>query len=112
MIDIHSAGVGADGCVRGASDTLHSALGSRRPRSVDGVCGRARARADAALGGRKTVGVKVGYANKAMWRVLKLDTLVWAHMYDDTVRYANANVATLSLAHRSRRRSSRRSSSR
>ena len=36
--------------------------------------------------GHKTVGVKVGYANKAMWRVLKLDTLVWAHMYDDTVQ--------------------------
>jgi 2-keto-4-pentenoate hydratase len=50
-------------------------------------------------GGHRTVGVKVGYANKAMWRVLKLDTLVWAHMYDHTVRYANANVATLSLAH-------------
>jgi len=49
--------------------------------------------------GHKTVGVKVGYANKAMWRVLKLETLVWAHMYDDTVRYADANVATLSLAH-------------
>ena len=48
--------------------------------------------------GRQTVGVKVGYANKAIWRVLKLDTLVWAHMYDDTVRYADANVATLSLA--------------
>ncbi len=47
--------------------------------------------------GRKTVGVKVGYANKAMWRVLKLDTLVWAHMYDDTVRHASANEATLSL---------------
>jgi 2-keto-4-pentenoate hydratase len=50
-------------------------------------------------GGHETVGVKVGYANKAMWRVLKLDTLVWAHMYDHTVRYAAANVATLSLAH-------------
>jgi 2-keto-4-pentenoate hydratase len=48
--------------------------------------------------GRQTVGVKVGYANKALWRVLKLDTLVWAHMYDDTVRDAEANVATLSLA--------------
>jgi len=46
-----------------------------------------------------TVGVKVGYANKAMWRVLKLETLVWAHMYDDTVRYADQNTATLSLAH-------------
>ena len=48
--------------------------------------------------GHRTVGVKVGYANKAMWRVLKLETLVWAHMYDDTVRYADANAATLSLA--------------
>jgi 2-keto-4-pentenoate hydratase len=49
--------------------------------------------------GHKTVGVKVGYANKAIWRVLKLETLVWAHMYDDTVRYAEANEATVSLAH-------------
>jgi len=48
--------------------------------------------------GHQTIGVKVGYANKAMWRVLKLETLVWAHMYDDTVRYADTNVATLSLA--------------
>ncbi len=48
--------------------------------------------------GRTTTGVKVGFANKAVWRVMKLDTLVWAHMYDDTVRYANANEATLSLA--------------
>jgi 2-oxo-3-hexenedioate decarboxylase len=47
--------------------------------------------------GRRTAGVKVGYANKALWRVLKLDTLVWAHMYDDTVRHANGNEATLSL---------------
>jgi 2-oxo-3-hexenedioate decarboxylase len=48
--------------------------------------------------GRTTTGVKVGFANKAVWRVMKLDTLVWAHMYDDTVRHANANEATLSLA--------------
>ena len=47
--------------------------------------------------GRKTVGLKVGFANKAMWRVLKLDTLVWAHMYDDTVRHAAGNEATLSI---------------
>ena len=39
-------------------------------------------------GGHATVGRKVGFANRAMWRVLKLDTLVWAHMYDDTVQYA------------------------
>jgi len=48
--------------------------------------------------GRTTVGRKVGYANKAVWRVLKLETLVWAHMYDDTVRDATGNTATLSLA--------------
>src|SRR5882757_6151350 len=48
--------------------------------------------------GRKTVGWKVGYANKAMWRALKLETLVWAHMYDDTVRYADWNDATLAVA--------------
>ena len=44
--------------------------------------------------GHRTVGRKVGFANKAMWRVLKLDTLVWAHMYDDTVRHAAGNEAT------------------
>jgi 2-oxo-3-hexenedioate decarboxylase len=47
--------------------------------------------------GHATVGRKVGFANKAMWRVLKLNTLVWAHMYDDTVRYARENVAELSV---------------
>jgi 2-oxo-3-hexenedioate decarboxylase len=49
--------------------------------------------------GATTVGRKVGYANKAVWRALKLDTLVWAQMYDDTVRYADGNAASLSLAH-------------
>ena len=59
--------------------------------------------------GHQAVGRKVGYANKAMWRVLKLETLVWAHMYDDTVHYAgddndndnkdDENSCTLSVAH-------------
>lgn len=49
--------------------------------------------------GRTTTGVKVGYANKAMWRALKLETLVWAHMYDDTVHQAPDNAATLSIDH-------------
>jgi 2-oxo-3-hexenedioate decarboxylase len=49
--------------------------------------------------GHKAVGRKVGYANKAVWRALKLETLVWAHMYDDTVHYADSNSATLTLAH-------------
>lgn len=48
--------------------------------------------------GHRTVGRKVGFANKAMWRALKLETLVWAHIYDDTVRHAPGNDATLSIA--------------
>ena len=48
--------------------------------------------------GRTTVGRKVGYASKALWRRLKLDTLVWARMYDDTVKYAENGAASLSLA--------------
>jgi len=50
--------------------------------------------------GHRPLGRKVGYANKAMWRVLKLETLVWAHMYDDTVHYSDNNSATLTLPHR------------
>ena len=48
-------------------------------------------------GGHRSVGRKVGYANKAMWRLLKLETLVWAHMYEDTVHYSDNNTATLAL---------------
>jgi 2-keto-4-pentenoate hydratase len=51
------------------------------------------------LAGHRPLGRKVGYANKAMWRVLKLETLVWAHMYDDTVLQSDRNAATLALAH-------------
>jgi len=47
--------------------------------------------------GAKAVGRKAGYANKAIWRALKLETLLWAHMYDDTVHY---NATALSLPHR------------
>jgi 2-keto-4-pentenoate hydratase len=48
--------------------------------------------------GRRAIGRKVGYANKAMWRMLKLETLVWGHMYDDTVHYSDNNSATLTIA--------------
>lgn len=50
-------------------------------------------------GGARAVGRKVGYANKAMWRVFKLRTLVWGHMYDDTVHYSDGDSATLALPH-------------
>ena len=32
--------------------------------------------------------------------MLKLETLVWAHMYEDTVHYSQNNSATLTLPHR------------
>ena len=48
--------------------------------------------------GHRSVGRKVGYANKALWRVLKLDTVVWAHMYQDTVHPTLENHAALTLA--------------
>jgi 2-oxo-3-hexenedioate decarboxylase len=47
--------------------------------------------------GHQTVGWKVGYANKEMWRALELETLVWGHLYDDTVHYADWNDATLAI---------------
>jgi 2-keto-4-pentenoate hydratase len=51
------------------------------------------------VNGCKAVGRKVGYGNKAVWRLLKLETLVWAHMYDDTVRFSQNNSVTLTLPH-------------
>jgi 2-oxo-3-hexenedioate decarboxylase len=48
--------------------------------------------------GHQTLGWKVGYANRAMWRAVNLETVVWAHVYDDTVRYADWNDAKLSIA--------------
>jgi 2-keto-4-pentenoate hydratase len=47
--------------------------------------------------GRQIVGLKLGYANKAVWRKMGLNTLVWAHMYDDTVHQAGARIADLAL---------------
>ena len=48
-------------------------------------------------GGHPSVGRKVGYANRALWRVHKLESVLWAHMYDDTVRYAEQNTAELGV---------------
>src|ERR1700758_195095 len=49
--------------------------------------------------GHKSVGRKVGYANKAMWRILKLETLVWGHMYDNTVHQEDGNSGKLAIPH-------------
>jgi 2-oxo-3-hexenedioate decarboxylase len=45
------------------------------------------------------VGVKVGYASRAVWRALKLQTLVWAAMYDDSVRQSAAGAASIDVSH-------------
>ncbi len=47
--------------------------------------------------GVAVAGRKVGYANKAMWRILKLNTLVWAHMFEDTVYMAPQGVFELQI---------------
>ncbi len=49
-------------------------------------------------GGAQTAGRKVGFANRALWRVFKLDTVLWAHMYDDTVQYATGGTASLDVS--------------
>ena len=61
--------------------------------AVEGAIAQARRSS-----GHQTAGWKVGYANRATLRALSLDTLVWAHVYDDTVRYADWNDAKLSIA--------------
>jgi 2-oxo-3-hexenedioate decarboxylase len=48
--------------------------------------------------GHLTVGRKVGFANKAMWRLLKLDTLVWGYMWDDTVHQLAGSDGSLALS--------------
>lgn len=48
--------------------------------------------------GPRSIGRKVGYANKALWRAFKLETLVWADMYNDTVMFAAEGGAELAMA--------------
>lgn len=48
-------------------------------------------------GGARTVGRKVGFANRALWRKFRLDSVLWAHMYDDTVCYVSAGDAWLGV---------------
>ena len=50
--------------------------------------------------GHRTVGLKLGFANRAVWRALKLETLVWAPVYDNTLTYAPDNHASVSIAGR------------
>ena len=48
--------------------------------------------------GRATVGRKMAFVSKAAWPVLKIRTVAWANMYDDTVRYSENGRASVSLA--------------
>src|SRR2546423_13115713 len=45
-------------------------------------------------GGRAVVGRKVASGNHAVLEKLKLTTVAWASMYDDTVRHVNPNDTT------------------
>jgi 2-oxo-3-hexenedioate decarboxylase len=47
--------------------------------------------------GHATAGRKVGFANKALWRVMGLGTVVWASMYDDTVHHAATNDTSVPI---------------
>ncbi len=47
--------------------------------------------------GHRVAGLKVGFAHKAMWRALKLETLVWGRMYEDTVEFAAGDSSTLDI---------------
>ncbi len=73
---------------------LPSARGLDLPTAYAVEAELARGRAAA---GHRVVGVKVGYANKAVWRALKLETVAWGSMYDDTVTYASGGHATLAI---------------
>ena len=48
--------------------------------------------------GHRIVGRKIGLANRAVWKALNLNTLVWASMYEDTVHYAKNGRGAISLA--------------
>jgi 2-oxo-3-hexenedioate decarboxylase len=89
LLAASQAGKGVETC----PSTRDAAFDMNAAYAVEGEIARRRL-----ASGRSSAGLKVGYANKAMWRALKLETLVWAHMYDDTVRYASQNVSQLSLA--------------
>ncbi|MFM2125906.1 MAG: hypothetical protein RL328_2357 [Acidobacteriota bacterium] len=68
-------------------DTLPSATGVDLDAAYAIAAGIAQMHTAA---GHRIAGRKVGFANRAMWRVLKLETLVWGHMYDDTVHFDSA----------------------
>jgi 2-keto-4-pentenoate hydratase len=48
--------------------------------------------------GFKPVGRKIGFTNRAMWEQFKVSEPIWAHVYEQTVHFAQAGNLRLSLA--------------
>jgi 2-oxo-3-hexenedioate decarboxylase len=48
--------------------------------------------------GARPVGRKIGFTNRSIWARYKVDAPMWAHVYEDTVSYANGGKAVVSLA--------------
>lgn len=48
--------------------------------------------------GQKSIGRKIGFTNQAIWEDHGLNTPIWAHMYEDTIRFAKDNRASISLS--------------
>ena len=56
--------------------------------AVEAVFARLRAER-----GHRAVGRKVGFANKALWPAMKVKTVAWERMYDDTVHFGAGEFA-------------------
>ncbi len=48
--------------------------------------------------GSRPVGRKIGFTNRTIWNLYGVDAPMWAHVYDDTVSYAQGGKAEVSLA--------------
>jgi 2-oxo-3-hexenedioate decarboxylase len=48
--------------------------------------------------GFRSVGRKIGFTNRALWEQFKVNEPIWAHMYAQTVHFADDGSMTLSLA--------------
>lgn len=48
--------------------------------------------------GARAIGRKIGFTNRNIWAEYGATAPIWAHVYDDTVIFANDNHAALSLA--------------
>ena len=47
--------------------------------------------------GEKTVGRKIGFTNRNIWKEYGATAPIWAHIYDRTVQFADGHRATVSL---------------